>query len=359
MKKKGWIKRLFPGGNTPTGFYSYFDHIIDLKSANRLFLIKGGPGVGKSHLMKKIGHQMVAEGYDVEFHHCSADPDSVDAAYIPELKVALIDGTAPHVIDPKYPGAIDEIINLGECWIEDKMVANRESIMRSIDENGKIYKRVYKYLAAAKLIHDDVEWVYGQAMDFEKLSIETNQWMEKLLKGVKPKKRLAKERHLFGSALTYQGHIDHSDTFISPIKKIHYIKGAPGTGKSTILLRLAARLAEKGYDLELYHEPMEPEKLEAVIAPQLELAVTTNSRYYDNLSLDLDQYLNVATLEKYKDELMESERVYTYLMDNVFCNLKKTKVNHDEIETYYIPNIDFSKVDVITENIVERILRFK
>ena len=52
---------------------------------------------------------MVAHGYDVEFHHCSGDPDSIDAVFIPELKVAFVDGTAHYVIDPKFPGAFDEI----------------------------------------------------------------------------------------------------------------------------------------------------------------------------------------------------------------------------------------------------------
>ena len=359
MKKKGWIKRLFPGGNTYKGFYSYFDQIINLKEANRFFVIKGGPGVGKSSLMKKVGHEMVALGYDIELHHCSGDPDSIDAVFIPELKVAFVDGTAPHVIDPRFPGAIDEIINLGECWIQDKMVANRESIIRSIDENGKIYKRVYKYLAAAKIIHDDIEWVYGQAMNYEKLNLETNQWVEKIVKGVKSKKRLAKERHLFGSAITYQGHIDHGDTFISPMKKIYYIKGAPGTGKSTLLFKLVNKFTEKGYDIELYHEPLEPEKLETIIIPELSIAITTNSNYDGKQAIDLDQFLNIEIVDKYKSELIESERVYTYLMDNVICNLKKTKINHDEIETYYIPNIEFSKVDDITANIIEGILKIK
>ena len=359
MKKKGWIKRLFPGGNTSKGFYSYFDNIINLKEANRFFVIKGGPGVGKSSLMKKVGHEMVALGYDIEFHHCSGDPDSIDAVYIPELKVAMVDGTAPHVIDPRFPGAVDEVVNLGECWVEDNMVANRECIIKSIEENGKIYKRVYKYLAAAKIIHDDIEWVYGQAMDYEKLNIETNQWVEKVLKGVKAKKKLAKERHMFGSAITYQGHIEHSETFISPKKKVHYIKGAPGTGKSTVLQKLANKFTEKGYDIELYHEPLEPEKLESIIVPELDLAITTNSNYDNSLALDLDKYLKLGVIEKYKDELMESERVYTYLLDNVFCNLKKTKINHDEIETYYIPNIDFDKVNAITASLIERVLKFK
>ncbi len=97
MTTKGKIKRLFPGGNTSVGFFSYYNYVINLKEANRVYLLKGGPGVGKSHLMKKIGNDMVESGYDVEFHHCSADPESIDAVVITTLKIAIIDGTSPHV----------------------------------------------------------------------------------------------------------------------------------------------------------------------------------------------------------------------------------------------------------------------
>ena len=62
--------------------------------------------------MKTIGHEMVEKGYDVEFFHCSADPDSLDGVHIPALKLALIDGTSPHVIDPRFPGGFDESVNL-------------------------------------------------------------------------------------------------------------------------------------------------------------------------------------------------------------------------------------------------------
>ncbi len=96
MDKKGKIKRVFPGGNTAKGFYSYYDNIIG-KEANRLFIIKGGPGVGKSSFMKKIGYEMIERGYDVEFHQCSSDNGSLDGIVVPDLKVAMIDGTAPQV----------------------------------------------------------------------------------------------------------------------------------------------------------------------------------------------------------------------------------------------------------------------
>lgn len=96
MAKRGHIKRVFPGANTACGFYSYYDYIID-ENAYRKYIIKGGPGVGKSSFMKKIGYEMVDMGYDIEFHQCSSDNNSVDAVVIPKLKVAFVDGTAPHV----------------------------------------------------------------------------------------------------------------------------------------------------------------------------------------------------------------------------------------------------------------------
>lgn len=89
------IRRFFPGGNTSSGFYSYHDNIIDL-DRNMLYILKGMPGGGKSSLMREIGENAAKEGYNVEFHHCPSDPNSIDGIVIKELKIALVDGTAPH-----------------------------------------------------------------------------------------------------------------------------------------------------------------------------------------------------------------------------------------------------------------------
>ena len=49
---QGKSRDLFPGGNTSLGFFSYYNNIISQEEANRIFVIKGGPGVGKSTFMK-------------------------------------------------------------------------------------------------------------------------------------------------------------------------------------------------------------------------------------------------------------------------------------------------------------------
>ena len=51
--------KLFPGGNTGQGFYSCFSGVMDGKE--RLLLLKGGPGVGKSSMMKRFARALDAE----------------------------------------------------------------------------------------------------------------------------------------------------------------------------------------------------------------------------------------------------------------------------------------------------------
>jgi len=99
---KGRIRHMFPGGNTSQGFFSYYDYILGQEEAIELYVLKAVP-VSESHIHEEIGKEMVERGYDVEFMHCSSDNNSLDGVVIPSLKIALLDGTAPHVVDPKIP----------------------------------------------------------------------------------------------------------------------------------------------------------------------------------------------------------------------------------------------------------------
>ena len=91
-------KNFFIGANTSSAFIDCAAQ--RLKSLDKLFIIKGGPGCGKSTFMKAIADAANDAGYDVERVLCSADPDSLDGIFIPELHIAYVDGTAPHAAVP-------------------------------------------------------------------------------------------------------------------------------------------------------------------------------------------------------------------------------------------------------------------
>ena len=105
-------KKYFAAANGYDGFISYFDKVFDPRDFTKIYILKGGPGTGKSSLMRKI--LTIAEGHGAicEAILCSSDKDSLDGIICKngDKQIAVIDGTAPHERDTVLPGAVDELI---------------------------------------------------------------------------------------------------------------------------------------------------------------------------------------------------------------------------------------------------------
>lgn len=361
-KKKGRIKHVFPGGNTSKGFYSFYDYIIPLDTT-RIFIIKGGPGVGKSTFMRKIGEAMLEQGYDIEFHHCSSDNGSLDGVVIPEIGVALIDGTAPHIVDPKNPGCVDEIIHLGDYWDEDGIRLNKQEILTTNREVGRSFERAYRFLKSAQIVYDDWERANQEAMDYGKANKIAADLVDKVfLREVSTK--MGKERHLFASAITPEGMMNYLDTIVGPCDQRYIIEGRPGTGKSTLLNKIANAAVERGYNVEMYHCALNPEKVEHVLIPELSVAFAKSIEPHVYVSqigdevIDMDHCLKPEILEKYEVLVTENEKIFNSLFSRAIKFISKAKMTHDLMETYYIPNMDFEAVSHLWEKTLDRIIGY-
>lgn len=355
---KGKIRKIFPGANTSNGFYSYFDYIIP-KDVNRIFCLKGGPGVGKSSLMKKVARDFSERGYDVEVFPCSSDPSSLDAVVVKKLKIVLLDATAPHVVDPKIPGAIDEIVNFGDFWNVDNLEKNKEEVVECNKEIGECFQRAFKYLKAAEPIFYDIESKNMDMMDFGKLNKFTDEFMEEIFKGIENKDELSDPRHLFGTAITPIGHIDYSDSLLQDARKVYYLDGKIGYGKTTFLKRIYDKAILKGLKVEVFHYPLIPEKIESIMIIDLRIAITTSSLFKDKDAINLGEFIDKEKIDNHKEEVEVDEKILDELINYAISNLKKAKSNHDIIESYYIPNMDFDKVNQLKEELIERILKYE
>ena len=98
----------FLGGNTPSGFYSLYHQLSDPEQFQAVYIIKRGPGSGKSSLMRRVGRHAQAAGLETEEVLCSGDPGSLDALLLPQLGAAIVDGTAPQGAVPLvHEGSVD------------------------------------------------------------------------------------------------------------------------------------------------------------------------------------------------------------------------------------------------------------
>ena len=166
-------RNLFLGANTADGFIGFYDKIVDMYDLKKLYILKGCPGGGKSTFIRKFAEAF--ENHPREFLICSGDPNSLDGVIIPDLKLGIIDGTAPHTVDPKYPGVVDEIVNLGEFIDFKKVTAGRRTLKELYGKKAENYKKAYMHLAAARRIHRKIESLYKNAIDFEGINLKLSQ----------------------------------------------------------------------------------------------------------------------------------------------------------------------------------------
>lgn len=351
------IRKMFPGGNTSQGFYSYYHYILP-DNARRMFILKGGPGTGKSILMRRVAEDLAGAGFDLEFHYCSSDIDSLDGVAVPLLGVAIIDGTAPHMIDPKYPAAVDEIINLGDYWNVEGIEKRRQHVVEYSSEVSRSFKRAYRYLAAAKEVMDDIESCYTAAMDFGRVNMLLDSVRRELFdeRPVVPKP--GRERHLFGSAYTPAGLIDYTDTVLDNVDKVFYIDGYPGTGKTAFMNRLAKLALERGFSIEFFHTPLKPWKVDTIVIEGVGAAVTCSGsgKRLSTKVLEFNKLCSKRALGDAERFLNKDFETYETLIAEAVESIAEAHRLHDKLEACYIPNMDFGRVNGLKDSIVKRII---
>lgn len=352
----GKIINYFAGGNTARGFFSLYDQCLE--ELDRIFILKGGPGTGKSTLIKNIGSKWVGKGYDIEYLHCSSDNQSVDGLIIPSLKIGIVDGTAPHVIEPKVPGAIEEYVNLGEAWDSDKLALQKDAILNLNEQISTAFQNAYQTFAKALKVHDEWEKIYIHNMDFEK----ANKLTEKLIQSFFSTANLnksAKVKHRFLGAATPKGAVDFVPNLTEEVAKRYFIKGRPGSGKSTMLKKLAAEGELRGFDVEIYHCGFDPHSIDMIIFRELGIAIfdsTAPHEYFPSREGDeiIDLYgdiIDSRTDDMFAEKIAILSKSYKEKMKEAIAYLAQAKSLRDQLEKIYIEAMDFSVVTAYKEKI--------
>lgn len=375
---KGQQRNIYPGGNTSEGFYSYYNYILPQREAEKIFCIKGGPGVGKSTMMKEIGVHFLEKGEDVDFLWCSSDPSSLDGILLKKRAIAMVDGTAPHIVDPKNPGAVDEIVNLGEFWDEAAMGENREGIISCNEKIGETFEITYGYLKCAgsqyRFMADILEKLISQET-MQNIRRQLNVAIGKL----SPVKRMenkirrdyamgtdtkpGKVKKFFAGAITPEGIKCELDSLVRSMEKVIVLNVPVGFRTERMLKSESERLTGAGFDVEEYYCPMDPQhKLEHILVPSIGLAVVSCNSYHGiyllaknkkttTIEVLVDHSVNQGLAAVLEDLQQESRKN----IDKALTHLKMAKEYHDLLEEYYVPNMDFEEIERKRNEIIDQI----
>lgn len=344
--RQGKAKYVFPGNNTPQGFLSlYCEGIAGLE---QVFILKGGPGVGKSTLMRKIGSAMMERGYDVEFWQCSSDNDSLDGVLIPAISCGIIDGTPPHNIDPKYPGAVEEIFDLGLNWNQALLKKSKKEIISLTDEISGIFTAAYDKLAEAGAI------IEAQA-DENKTKID-QPLLRQIAAGLTESiyhPNQPGSRHLFSTAVTPKGMLSFCESLARIAGNRWYLFGPRGCGKEQLLEALAREAEQRGHVAEVYHPSLLPEQIELLLLPDLDTVIVDSGVAAPAYATAADHLVDCAPL---CPAAVPEQAETRALVEEAAELIAKAKAMHDKLEQYYTRAMDFDKLDAAGARLMNRIL---
>lgn len=344
----------FLGANSGNGFYSLYDNFCQ-NEGDFLYMIKGGPGCGKSSFMRKIADAAQEHGCDVEYILCSGDPDSLDGIYIPDLKIGFADATAPHIMEPSCFAFNSNYVNLGRfcrrtesCMIEEYYTAYK-----------KLYARAYSFLSSAAMIKKNN---YFDLFDDKSLEKIKNRARNLILlcigkRTVQRKKPVIKRR--FISCISCKGSIVLKGSVNKLCKRICIVDDK--LGMAHLFLDEAAQTAVSyRQEVILCPSPLLPDRLEAVLLPELETAFISGSvmqcaEPWRHIRLDAMADRNMLGL--CRGEIKNAGKMYVNAVDTAVYYLSKAKTYHDMLENEYKPCVDFSALNEFTSAEIPRLFK--
>ncbi len=338
--------RYFLGANSPTGFYSLYHQLSDPALIDTLYILKGGPGCGKSTLMKRIARHAETAGLDTQLILCSADPDSLDAVILPQKRAAVVDGTAPHVVEANCPGAVDIYVDLSQFYDHDALQTAKEALLSTTAEYKTHYKHAYRCLGAAGELRRNLTETADNP--------ELRQRLEKRARGIisrELKKNVSGNQTIqrrFLSAITHKGILHLWDTVSAQTDRVYEMSDRHGLAHHLLSPILTAAQAA-GHDAVACADPMFPDRLAHLILPDLSLAFVTSTpetpwphRSYRRLRLDA--MAEEALQHANKPRLRFTRKVSDALTQDGIASLSQAKETHDRLEALYNPHVDFQGV---------------
>ena len=348
----------FLGSNSPAGFYSLYNELSDPDRIMHLYILKGGPGCGKSSLMRRVAKHAESLGLDSQIILCSGDPDSVDGLYLPQKRMAVVDGTSPHVVEAGCPGAAETYVDLSRFYDRAALQSVRNDLLTVTAEYKGHYRKAYRSLAAAGALNRSLMEESDGAELRQRLEKRAAGIITRELKGGSGGSGRCDRRFL--SALTHQGPVHLWDTVTAQAGRVYELADTFG-GAHHLLTPLLTAARSAGHDCVVCPDPMAPDRLAHLIIPGLSLAFVTSSsdapwphRAYRRLRLDA--MLPVKEQQERRPQLRFTRKVADALMTDAVAGLAAAKEAHDRLEQIYNPHVDFDGVYSTADRLAAEIL---
>ncbi len=343
-------EKYFVASNSSEGFCSYYDNAFDIDKFSRIYAIKGGSGTGKAFFMKAVASEAEKRGYSVRYIYCSSDAASLDGIIIKELSIAVLDGTAPHIYEPKLVGAVDSIVDLG-AFLNTEMLSKSRSVIENLNlAKGQCFKNAYGYLKAYGAICENIERLVRPAIKFDKLKNVASRFAKNLEAehGIK--------ENLLVRSIGMRG-LSSFDTYFENAGIYYEVNDCFDTAH-IFMNEIYSSLNEKRVNMRISNNPIIPERFDAVCASSSGLTFEiSNDMNESSRTINMKRFIDGTELAKIRRKYREAARIRDDILSLALEEFEKVKKYHFILEEIYGSAMDFDAKEEYTARFCNKIFK--
>ena len=340
----------FAGANTANGFEGLYSRIADERRMERVYVIKGGPGTGKSTLIRKVIDAAAKEGFPAERYFCGSDPESLDGAVL-DGRIVLLDGTAPHVRDMSYPGVSSSLIDVSKFWDSGILENSRDEIIARCTAKSACWDSAYRWMRAADTVDGERLIHTERCFNREKAAAYIGRFLKHLGKPEKEETGHTEIRYI--RAVTMRGRF-YLPTFENLAETVFAVSDMYGCAAPFMEL-LAGRLALAGYDTIVSRLPVTGQT-DGIFLPSKRIAVVTANPEQEHRVIHMSRFVNEDIPEGVRGQMRLAAKVEESCITEALACLSRAADEHFALEEIYRQAMDFSALGRYTKKVCAEIL---
>ncbi len=350
----GTVTTFFLGANSADGEYGLFRQLTECENLRDLMILKGCPGGGTSAFIQRIGTALDRAGADVEYIRCSGDPDALDGVFFPELRCGVVNGSAPHSLEPVYPLAVHRCVELGRFCDIAEAKANASEIMQCICAAGAANVRAGHALTAAAQMEAAMREEAVGKLDVGKLMRRFAGIASRELK-LRGDQRGEVQRRFLGGP-TAEGYVWCFESVAALCRRIYLLEDSFGLASGE-LEKLCGAAAAKGWDVIACPSPAAPKRIEHLLIPGLGLGFITSCagmRYPDTPYRRIR--VDAMAPQERRGKLRLERKLAASLREEAVCSLREAREIRRKLDVIYRPYVDFDGVAALADVEASRLL---
>lgn len=306
-------------GNTAEGLVNFLNS--NVKGLEKIIIIKHPSHTLKTIILKNVISNFEEE-CNLEIFQSALGNRFIEGVILREKSIAIISDT----IATSDLNAVEIDLTL---FLENKLTVNDE--YEQAKENFHLLtQQAYQDFSKGLKIHDDLETIFINEMDFNKADLLTVEFIKEQLENKPKKARTPHVYHRLFGTNTADGIVNIVPHIIERITYVYHIKGRAGTGKSTFMKKVLAASLEYGYDVELFHCSFDPKSIDMVLVRDLNFCIFDSTNPHEffpkrNGESIIDLYeetVTPGTDEKFAKRIKEVNSHYKMYMKKGIQHLK-------------------------------------